>query len=402
MEYNFYKSSFNGGDDLGYVGLWHEIEQAEPLWLLDFICFAIEIMPEHPIVERIINRAKDWNFNHAIHKKFFAICKILTETRDYARLYSLSNFLYALNNINFYRENLEKYTDWIQIAERIVNLNEDQKSFISGDVTDFELSFNSTNGSLARFVIQLYGLSKEEKETQKKCEVFIRVLMSNDAKGYAVINLMNYYSFIKKNNSLFAQKELLPFLLSNHQEIKLQAWRGFFRNAHLEFSEFREINQEFFSILKYALDHNDKKLIRDLTDLYIYSIYFEYHGDAIKSLRKLQRYDNQEISAQILEIVLKILHKETDIEKVWSWLGEYLQDRLYQVNQPLTEHEISRIWYLLTHYLNMIVKLKDIVLELPFKDEWIRFLHDLSRNHIVDNQSLWCEVLGFYLDNQDD
>ena len=71
LEYDFYRHSFNSGNDLGYVGLWQEIEKAEPKWLLDFINFAIEVTPEHSIIERIIRRAKGWEFNQEIHKSFF-------------------------------------------------------------------------------------------------------------------------------------------------------------------------------------------------------------------------------------------------------------------------------------------------------------------------------------------
>ena len=159
------------------------------------------------------------------------------------------------------------------------------------------------NGLLALFVIKLYELSKTEKQIQKKCEMFIKLLINKDSEGYGVIWFMSCYSFIKQRNSLFAQKELFPLLLSTDSKIQLQVWNGFLRNAHLEFSEFREINREFFNILQGALNHNDKQLIRGLTELYVYSIYFEYHEDSIKSLRKLQRLENQEITEQILETV---------------------------------------------------------------------------------------------------
>lgn len=405
LEYNFYQPSFNGGNDLGYVGLWQEIEKAEPKWLLDFINFAIEATPEHPLIERILIRAKSWQFDQTVHKSFFVTCQSIIRLKHDQKLYALADFLHDLHNIDYYLKDLKKYSEWIEVAEIILNLNKNQGSSVSGDVDKFTLSLNSVNGFLAWFIIKLYELSKDEIGIQKECEIFIKFLITKDSEGYGVIRFMSCYSFIKKRNSLFAQKELFPLLLSTDSKIQLQAWNGFLRNAHLEFAEFREINREFFNILQCSLNHNDKQLIRGLTELYVYSLYFEYHEDSIKSLRKLQRLENQEITEQILETVRKILPKENDIEKVWSWLGEYINDRINQVNQLLTKNEISKIWYLLTDHSAIIVNLKEIVVQLPFKEEWVGFLHDMSRNHVdivLGQESLWCEILGFYLDNQDD
>ena len=202
---------------------------------------------------------------------------------------------------------------------------------------------------------------------------------------------------------MFAQKEILPYLFSSHEKVKLQAWRGYLQNKHLEYAEFREIHNELFNILNYALGQNDKELIQSLTDLYVYSIYFEYHRNSVASLRKLQRLENNIIAEQVLETSGKILKTKKDLDKVWSWLGEYLQDRIYQINQILSQKEVSEIWDLLTYHPQMILKLEKIILDLPFKEEWIGFLHDISRNYSdipLGNESLWCKVLAFYLNQQ--
>lgn len=71
----------------------------------------------------------------------------------------------------------------------------------------------------------------------------------------------------------------------------------------------------------------------------------------------------------------------------------------------LSQKEVSKIWYLLADHPQLIVKLEKIILNLPFKEEWTGFLHDISRNHveiILGNESIWCKVLAYYLNQQDD
>ena len=404
LEYNL-SNNFSGPNQLSYKGLWSEIANTNIQWILEFLKFTVQIMPEHPIVEKIIRKAKDWQFDKGIHEKFIAICQLVIIRQERSQIYAISQFLSDIYEVVYYQSDTIQYLSWVNTAKKILDLNDGHESFAPDNIDGFTESLNSVNGSLACFITKLYELSKDDEEVQKSCEIFIKLLIDKDENGYALIRLLNFYSFIKGRNSLFAQKELLPYLFSEKKKIKLSAWKGFLSNDCLEFAEFREIRKEFFSILQYALDHNDKQLIQDLTDLYIYSIYFEYHEDATQSLRNLQRFENQFIAEQVLVTLRRILSKENDVDKIWVWLGEYIQDRLYQVNQILNKDEISNIWYLLTDQPQIIVKLKDIVLQLPFKDEWASFLPDLSRNHVdifLGHEVLWCKVLGFYLDHQVD
>ncbi|VXA82295.1 conserved hypothetical protein [Acinetobacter sp. 8I-beige] len=402
LEYDF-NNKFGGPNQLSYEGLWSEIENTNIQWVLEFLKFTVQIMPEHPIVKIIIRKAKAWQFDKNIHEKFIAICQQVIIRQDRSQIYAISQFLSDIHEVVYYRSDAIQYLSWVNTAKKILDLNDSHESFAPDNIDGFTESLNSVNGSLACFIIKLYELSKDDEEGQKSCEIFIKLLIDKDENGYALIRLLNFYSFIKSRNSLFAQKELLPYLFSEKKKIKLLAWKGFLSNACLEFAEFREIRKEFFNILQYALYHNDKQLIQGLTDLYVYSIYFEYHEDSVQSLRTLQRFENQDIYEQILITVRRILSEENDVDKIWSWLGEYVQDRLFQINQILTKDEISNIWYLLTDHPQIIVKLKDIVLQLPFKDEWASFLHDLSRNHaeiILGHEVLWCDVLATYLNLQ--
>lgn len=322
--------------------------------------------------------------------------------QDRHQIYAISKFLDGIHGVIYYQNDVSQYYSWVSVAKKILDLNDDNESFVPDNIDSFTESLNS---SLACFVIKLYEFSKDEEQVQKSCEIFIKLLISKDENGYGLCRLLSCYSFIKGRNSLFAQKELLPYFFSHKEKTKLSAWKGFLANKHLEYAEFREIRKEFFNVLQYALDHNDKQLIQDLTDLYVYSIYFEYHDDSIKSLRNLQRFENQEISEQVLITVRRIMSEENDIDKIWSWLGEYLQDRLYQVNQILSKQEISKIWHLLTKHSEFIVKAEKIILQLPLEEEWAGFLHDVSRNHadiVLGHEVLWCKVLGFYLDHQVD
>jgi len=404
LEYDF-NNKFSGPNQLSYKGLWNEIENTNTHWVLEFLSFTVQVMPEHPIVKKIISKATDWQFDKDIHEKFIAICQQVILRQDRHQIHAISKFLDGIHGVIYYKSDVSQYYSWVNVAKKILDLNDNNESFAPDNIDSFAEILNSVNGSLAWFIIELYELSKDEEQVQKSCEIFIKLLISKDENGYGLCRLMSCYSFIKGRNSLFAQKELLPHLFSNKEKTKLLAWKGFLVNTYLEFADFREIRKEFFSILQYALNHNDKQLIQGLTDLYVDSIYFEYHEDAVRSLRNLQRFESHEITKQILATVRKILSEEKDIEKVWLWLSEYLQDRLYQVNQILTKEEISNIWYLLTDHPQIIVKLKDIILQLPFKDKYLSFLHDVSQNHakiILGNEVSWCAVLAFYLNQQDD
>lgn len=406
LEYDFHRMSFNQGNDLGYVGLWQEIIKAKPFWLLDFLDFTLLVTPEHSLIIKIVDTAKNWHFDQLTHDKFYEICQKILSFKDKNQIYAVVHFLSNLNEVEYYQNNIQQYSVCIELAQQIIILNIHTESTISGDIDELTESLNSVNGALVWFVIKLYELSKNESKIQKKCEVFIHFLLENDVNGYALIRILGQYSFLKNRNSLFAQKEVLPYLFSSHEKMKLQSWRGYLQNKNLEYAEFREIHKEFFNILNYALGQNDKELIESLTDLYVYSIYFEYHGDSIVSLRKLQRLENNIVAEQVLETIRIIIVKHSDdLDKIWSWFGEYLQDRIYQVNQVLSQKEVSKIWYLLTDHPQLIVKLEKIILNLPFKEEWTGFLHDISRNHveiILGNESIWCRVLAYYLNQQDD
>lgn len=403
LEYDFHRLTFNHGNDLGYVGLWQEIIKAKPLWLLNFLDFTLQVTPEHPLIAKVVNTAKNWQFDQLIHDKFYEFCIKILSLKDKNQIYALAEFLVDLNGVTYYQNNLQQHAIWIELAQKIIVHTE---STPPGDIDGFTESLNSVNGQLAWFIIKLYESSKNENDIQKKCEVFIQILLKNDVSGYALIKVLEQYSFIKNRNSLFAQKEVLPYLFSNHEKMKLQSWRGYLQNKHLEYAEFREIQKEFFSILNDAIFKNDKELIKSLTDLYVYSIYFDYHENAVESLKKLQRLENNIVAEQVLVTIRIIIAKyNDDLDKIWSWLNEYLQDRIYQVNQVLSQKEVSKIWYLLTDHPQIIVKLEKIILNLPFKEEWTGFLHDISRNHadiILGNESIWCKVLAYYLKQQDD
>ena len=403
LEYDLYRTSFNSGSELSYKGLWEEIGKANVQWLLDFLDFTLIVTPEHSLVIKIVNTAKNWKFDQLIHDKFYEICQKILSFKDGNQIYAVAHFLSNLNEVKYYQKNIQQYAVWIELAQQIIVLNIHTETTISGDIDGLTESMDSVNDTLAWFIIKLYEFSKKEKKIQKNCEDFIQFLLINDVNGYALIRILRAYSFIKNRNSLFAQKEILPYLFSSHEKVKLQAWRGYLQNKHLEYAEFREIHNELFNILNYALGQNDKELIQSLTDLYVYSIYFEYHRNSVASLRKLQRLENNIIAEQVLETSGKILKTKKDLDKVWSWLGEYLQDRIYQINQILSQKEVSEIWDLLTYHPQMILKLEKIILDLPFKEEWIGFLHDISRNYSdipLGNESLWCKVLAFYLNQQ--
>lgn len=404
LEYSF-DNKFSGPNQLSYEGLWDEIEKANAQWLIEFIDFAIKVTPEHQIIERVIQKAKDWQFDQVLHDQFYDLCYAVLLLKDPNQIYAIAQFLDDVHKIEYYQNNLQQHCTWVEIAQQIVNSNSHTESTISGNRDYFIKSLNSVNGSLAWFVIKLYELAKDEKEIQKQCESFILFLLGKDAHGYALIRVLQQYSFIKSRNSLFAQKVLLPYLTINDETLKLQAWRGFLFNECLEYAEFKEIQQEFFNVLHYALGQNDEQFVKDLTDLYVDSIYFEYHQDAVASLRKLQRLESPFIFEQILDTVGEILLQEKNLDKVWVWLGEYLQDRLYQVNQTLTQNEISKTWYLLTKHTQVIVKSKEIILQLAFMDQQIGFLHNLIWNDsaiMIGQEVQWCEVLAYYLNCQED
>lgn len=354
LDYDFHRLSFDDGCDLGYEGLWQEIVKAQPLWLIDFLEFAIQVTPEHTIISKIIDKAKNWNFDQVIHEKFYQICLKIISLNDGKQIYSISHFLNDLNGIFYYRNDLEKYSHYIELARKIIAISNYNESTILGNIDALTESLNSVNGALAGFIIRLYEQAKSNKQVGGKCESFIRLLINNDKNGFATIRLFGVYSFIKNTNSLFAQKDLLPLIFSKSEKIKLQAWRGFLENAHLEYAEFKEIQKEFFNVLNAAIVNNDKNMIKSLTDLYIYSIYFDYHDYAIESLRKLERLENNIIAEQVLDTVRKIICKEPEIDKIWSWFGEYLQDRIYQVNHVLSQEEVGKIWYLLTDHPEVI------------------------------------------------
>lgn len=405
LEYDFYQHSFNSGNELGYIGLWQEIEKADPKWLLDFIDFSIQVMPEHKIIQRVIESSRDWIFNELLNDKVFLLFNKIINYANHSQLYSIAEFLRGLYKKDFYKDNHDKYVEWLEIAYLVLNRSESDCPFVSGDVDIFSKSLNSINGSLAWFVIKLYEEIKGKKNEKNKCEKFIKELLFKDDFSHALVWFLKEYSFMKNVNSLFAQKEILPLLLTVNEEKKSKAWEGFIQNFHLEYAEFREIKKEFFNVLNHAIDQRNDKLVRELTELYVYSVYFDYHKNDLEALRKIQRYESNIIAESILSTVRKILSKEKDIDKIWSWLGEYLQDRLYQVNQILSKQEISKIWHLLTKHTEFIAKAEKIILQLPLEEEWAGFLLDVSRNHadiVLGHEVLWCKVLGFYLDHQVD
>lgn len=405
LEYDLYKPSFNNMSELSYEGLWQEIQKTNVSWLLDFLEFTIQIMPEHKIIQKIIGGIKNWKFNQEIHEKIYDIFNKILTLKDQDLIFDTVQFLSDLNDVEYYKCNLQSHAVWIECAKKIIKLHLYLESPMSDEVGGFIKSLNSINGRLAWFILKLYDQAKDNTEIKTTCEEFIKILISQDQYGDVIIILLNNYYFFKNKNSLFAQKDLFPYLFSSNEIFKIKAWQGFLKNPHLEYAEFREIHKEFFNILKYALNKNDKLLIQDLTALYVYSIYFDYHQNAIKSFRDLQRLESNIIAEKILDTVRKILAQEKDIDKVWSWLGEYLQDRVYQINQVLSYQEVSKIWYLLTDHPQLIVKLEQMVLNLPFKEDWIGFLHDISRNHlnsISGYETVWCNVLAFYLNQQDE
>lgn len=404
LEYDFYQFSFNHGDELGYVGLWQEIVQVQPQWLLDFLDFSVQIMPEHKIITKIIEVAKNWQFDLYTHEKFYKIFLKILSFKDKEQIYAISHFLSDLNEIVYYQNDLDKYAEWVEVAKQIIHFNVYTESNFSGRDA-FTESLNSINGALTWFIIKIYEQAKSNDQVSNQCEIFIKLLVAQDLNGYAIIWLFEKYSFLKSRNSLFAQKYLLPLFSSQNKKYKIQAWKGYLRNKHLEFSEFREIHKEFYSVMDYALNQNDEGFIKGLTDLYVYSIYFDYHENADEALKKLERLENHHIAEQILQTTRQILVREKDIEKVWLWLEEYLFDRIYNVNQIIIKSEISLIWYLLTDHSQMIENLYDIILSIPFEEEWFGFLHDMGRNHsdiVIGYENKWCEVLAFYLDQQND
>ena len=106
-----------------------------------------------------------------------------------------------LNGIFYYRNDLEKYSHYIELARKIIAISNYNESTILGNIDALTESLNSVNGALAGFIIRLYEQAKSNKQVGGKCESFIRLLINNDKNGFATIRLFGVYSFIKNTNS---------------------------------------------------------------------------------------------------------------------------------------------------------------------------------------------------------